>query len=123
MSAWRPSSGPRSKIPGQRSRSSRACRLGFGPLHVRYRLRMRSLVTGAAGFIGSHLTEELRSRGDDVVAVDSFTDYYDPARKRENARDLDVIDLDLEAGDLDLLVGSVDRIFHLAGQPGVRASF
>jgi UDP-glucuronate 4-epimerase len=84
---------------------------------------MRSLVTGAAGFIGSHLTEELRARGDDVVPVDSFTDYYDPARKRENARDLDVIDFDLETGDLDLLIGSVDRIFHLAGQPGVRASF
>lgn len=84
---------------------------------------MRSLVTGAAGFIGSHLTEKLRSRGDDVVAVDSFTEYYDPDRKRENARDLDVLDLDLEAGDVDLLIGSVDRVFHLAGQPGVRASF
>jgi UDP-glucuronate 4-epimerase len=84
---------------------------------------MRSLVTGAAGFIGSHLTEKLRSRGDDVVAVDSFTDYYDPDRKRENARDLDVLEFDLETNDLDLLIGSVDRVFHLAGQPGVRASF
>ncbi|HYM57162.1 MAG TPA: NAD-dependent epimerase/dehydratase family protein [Solirubrobacteraceae bacterium] len=84
---------------------------------------MRSLVTGAAGFIGFHLTEKLRSRGDDVVAVDSFTDYYDPDRKRENARDLDVLDLDLETGDVDLPIGSVDRVFHLAGQPGVRASF
>src|SRR5439155_17211072 len=84
---------------------------------------MRSLVTGAAGFIGSHLTEKLRSRGDDVVAVDSFTDYYEPDRKRENARDLDVIEFDLETGDLDLLIGSVERVFHLAGQPGVRASF
>jgi nucleoside-diphosphate-sugar epimerase len=84
---------------------------------------MRSLVTGAAGFIGSHLTEALRARGDDVVPVDSFTDYYDPVRKRENARDLEVIDFDLETDDLELLVGSVDRIFHLAGQPGVRASF
>jgi len=84
---------------------------------------MRSLVTGAAGFIGFHLTEKLRSRGDDVVAVDSFTEYYDPDRKRENARDLDVLDLDLETGDVDLLIGSVDRVFHLAGQPGVRASF
>jgi UDP-glucuronate 4-epimerase len=84
---------------------------------------MRSLVTGAAGFIGFHLTEKLLSRGDDVVAVDSFTEYYDPDRKRENARDLDVLDLDLETGDVDLLIGSVDRVFHLAGQPGVRASF
>jgi len=84
---------------------------------------MRSLVTGAAGFMGSHLTEKLRSGGDDVVAVDSFTDYYDPDRKRENARDLDVLDFDLETGDVDRLIGSVDRVFHLAGQPGVRASF
>lgn len=84
---------------------------------------IRSLVTGAAGFIGSHLAETLRSRGDDVVAIDSFTDYYDPDRKRENARDLDVLDFDLETGDLDALFGAVDRVFHLAGQPGVRASF
>ena len=84
---------------------------------------MRSLVTGAAGFIGSHLTEELRSRGHDVLAVDSFTEYYDPDRKRENARDLEVLELDLETGDVDRLIGGVDRVFHLAGQPGVRASF
>ena len=84
---------------------------------------IRSLVTGAAGFIGSHLAETLRSRGDDVVAIDSFTDYYDPDRKRENARDLDVLDFDLETDDLDVLIGAVDRVFHLAGQPGVRASF
>ena len=84
---------------------------------------MRSLVTGGAGFIGSHLTEALRARGDDVVAVDSFTDYYDPDRKRENARDLDILEFDLETEDIDLLIGSVDRVFHLAGQPGVRKSF
>jgi UDP-glucuronate 4-epimerase len=84
---------------------------------------VRSLVTGAAGFVGSHLTESLRDRGDDVVAVDSFTDYYDPERKRENARDINVVELDLETADLDLLAGTVDRIFHLAGQPGVRKSF
>jgi UDP-glucuronate 4-epimerase len=42
------------------------------------------LVTGAAGFIGSHLTETLLKRGEDVVAIDNFNDYYDPARKRAN---------------------------------------
>ena len=84
---------------------------------------MRTLVTGAAGFIGSHLTSALRDRGDDVVAVDSFTDYYDPNRKRENAEGLDVRDFDLEHDDLDGLVQDVDAVFHLAGQPGVRASF
>jgi UDP-glucuronate 4-epimerase len=69
------------------------------------------------------LIEELTARGDEVVAVDSFTDYYDPERKRENARGLDVIELDLETADLDRLIGGADRVFHLAGQPGVRKSF
>src|SRR5829696_4559152 len=62
---------------------------------------MRIVVTGAAGFIGSHLTEDLRSRGEDVLAVDSFTDYYDPDRKRHNARNLDVAEIDLERADGD----------------------
>ena len=47
---------------------------------------MRYLVTGAAGFIGSHLAEALVARGHDVVGIDCFTDYYDPALKEENAR-------------------------------------
>jgi UDP-glucuronate 4-epimerase len=80
---------------------------------------MRWVVTGAAGFIGSHLAEALRERGDDVVAVDCFTDYYAPAEKEENARELDVVRLDLAEGDLDL--DGVDGVFHLAGQPGVRS--
>lgn len=80
---------------------------------------MRYIVTGAAGFIGSHLSEALRERGDDVVAVDSFTDYYDPAEKEENTRGLDVLRLDLADESLDL--DGVDGIFHLAGQPGVRS--
>jgi UDP-glucuronate 4-epimerase len=84
---------------------------------------MRTLVTGAAGFIGSHLTETLLERGDDVVAVDSFTDYYDPDRKRENAQGLAVLDFDVARDDVDALIADVESIFHLAGQPGVRASF
>ena len=84
---------------------------------------MRVLVTGAAGFIGSHLGEALAARGDDVVGVDSFTDYYDPERKRENARTLDVVEADLVTTDLDRLLEGVDAVCHLAGQPGVRASF
>jgi nucleoside-diphosphate-sugar epimerase len=77
------------------------------------------MVTGAAGFIGSHLAEALVGRGHDVVGVDCFTDYYDPAEKEENAGGLDVLRLDLadEALDLD----GVDGVFHLAGQPGVRS--
>ena len=81
----------------------------------------RYLVTGAAGFMGSHLTEALLARGDDVVAVDLFTDYYDPSLKQENAHAFEVLRLDVAEDELPL--DGVDGIFHLAAQPGVRASF
>lgn len=84
---------------------------------------MRFLVTGAAGFIGSHLADALSRRGDEVVGLDSFTDYYDPRRKRRNAEGLDVLECDILDADLDDLLAGVDGVFHLAGQPGVRASF
>jgi UDP-glucuronate 4-epimerase len=82
---------------------------------------MRYVVTGAAGFIGSHLVEVLQADGHEVVAVDCFTDYYDPALKEENAAAFDVSRLDLAADDLAL--DGFDGVFHLAGQPGVRPSF
>ena len=81
---------------------------------------MKVVVTGAAGFIGSHLAEALVATGHDVVGVDSFTDYYDPARKRQNAAGLDVLELDLADADLDALLDGVGAVYHLAGQPGVR---
>ena len=81
----------------------------------------RFLVTGAAGFMGSHLTEALLARGDDVVAVDSFTDYYDPSLKEANARAFEVARLDVAEDELPL--EGVDGVFRLAAQPGVRASF
>jgi nucleoside-diphosphate-sugar epimerase len=84
---------------------------------------VRYLVTGAAGFIGSHLAETLVEQGHDVVALDSFTDYYDPRRKRQNAERLDVLEADILEANLDELLVGVDGVFHLAGQPGVRASF
>ncbi len=71
---------------------------------------MTSLVTGAAGFIGSHLLETLAARGDDVRGVDSFNDYYDPARKRENADGLDVLEADLLDTDLDALLQGVEMV-------------
>jgi nucleoside-diphosphate-sugar epimerase len=82
---------------------------------------VKYLVTGAAGFVGSHLVEALVAAGHEAHGVDAFTDYYDPALKEENARGLDVERLDLAADDLRL--DGVDGVFHLAGQPGVRASW
>ena len=80
---------------------------------------MRYVVTGAAGFIGSQLAEQLLERGDEVVGIDCFTDYYDPALKEENARGIDVRRVDLAEDDLDF--GGFDGVFHLAGQPGTRS--
>ncbi len=80
---------------------------------------MRYVVTGAAGFIGSHLAEALLARGDEIVAVDCFTDYYDPTLKEDNARGFDVSRLDL--ADDELALDGFDGVFHLAGQPGVRS--
>ena len=80
---------------------------------------MRYAVTGAAGFIGSHLAEALLASGHEVVGFDCFTDYYDPALKEENARGLDVRRIDLAEGELDF--AGFDGVFHLAGQPGVRS--
>jgi nucleoside-diphosphate-sugar epimerase len=79
------------------------------------------VVTGAAGFIGSHLTETLLAAGHEVVAVDSFTDYYDPARKEENCAGFDVLRLDLVTDPLEGLLDGATGVFHLAGQPGTRS--
>jgi nucleoside-diphosphate-sugar epimerase len=80
---------------------------------------VRYAVTGAAGFIGSHLAQALEEAGHDVVGIDAFTDYYDPQQKEENARGLDVRRLDLAEDELDFR--GFDGVFHLAGQPGVRS--
>ena len=81
-------------------------------------------MTGAAGFIGSHLAEALAARGHDVVGLDAFTDYYDRQLKEANARLLqhqgvEVRRLDLVEDELGL--AGVDGVFHLAAQPGVRS--
>lgn len=89
------------------------------------------LVTGGAGFIGSHLTHRLLARGDRVTVLDDFNDYYDPARKRENvAPFLDRDDYRLVEGDIrdaDLVErlfaeGRFDGVVHLAARAGVRPS-
>jgi UDP-glucuronate 4-epimerase len=90
---------------------------------------LRALVTGCAGFIGSHLTESLLADGTEVVGVDCFNSNYPRADKLLNlrsARDHDGFDfmpIDLARGDLAELVDDVDVVFHLAGEPGVRASW
>ncbi len=78
---------------------------------------MRYVVTGAAGFIGSTLLRTLLDRGHDAVGWDSFTRYYDPAVKEDNASGLPVQRVDVTEGELSL--DGVDGVFHLAGQPGV----
>ncbi len=84
---------------------------------------MRYVVTGAAGFIGSHLAEALEDAGHDVLGVDAYTDYYERSRKERNARGLEVVEADLADAPLEPLLAGADGIFHLAGQPGVRASW
>ena len=80
---------------------------------------MRYIVTGAAGFIGSNLADTLVASGHEVVGVDCFTDYYNPAEKERNAHGLDMRRLDLAEDELDL--AGVDGVFHLAAQAGVRS--
>jgi UDP-glucuronate 4-epimerase len=92
------------------------------------------LVTGGAGFIGSHLTQRLLARGDRVTAFDDFNDYYDPARKWENvnlivdgphADRYCLVEGDIRdeaAVDRLYAEGSFDAVVHLAARAGVRPS-
>lgn len=88
----------------------------------------RILVTGGAGFIGSHLTERLLARGDQVWVLDNFNDFYDPAIKRRNAerlREARVVEGDIRdrAAVADLFAeGEFDGVVHLAAMAGVRPS-
>lgn len=90
---------------------------------------MRSLVTGAAGFIGSTLAQTLVERGDSVIGVDSFLDYYDRAAKERNLETLsqndnfELVEGALQDIDLHEILGRCDRVFHLAAQAGVRSSW
>ena len=97
---------------------------------------MHVLVTGAAGFIGSHLVERLLARGDTVTGLDDFDPYYDRARKEAHLEDarrrgsadqpgdrLRFLELDLASDDLGTAVDGVDAVVHLAAIPGVRGSW
>jgi nucleoside-diphosphate-sugar epimerase len=91
---------------------------------------MRALVTGCAGFIGSHITETLLADGVSVTGIDCFNDNYARPVKLRNlehhAKDWDqfeFVPMDLSVGELDDLVSECDVVFHLAAEPGVRASW
>ena len=90
---------------------------------------MRVLVTGVAGFIGSHLAERLISGGNEVVGVDSFFDYYPKRIKENNLKRLlgesgfEFIEGDLAELDLNSLISRVDAVFHQAALAGVRSSW
>lgn len=88
-----------------------------------------AIVTGAAGFIGSHLSERLLADGHHVVGIDSFTDYYDRELKERNVAaarrhsNFDFREMDLVEADLLPVLHGASVVYHLAGQPGVRPSW
>jgi nucleoside-diphosphate-sugar epimerase len=90
---------------------------------------MKCLVTGAAGFIGSHLCEELLHRGHQVVGLDAFIPYYPRFRKEANLAglfgqaDFSFHELDLRCAELDGVLDGVEAVFHLAAIPGLVRSW
>ncbi|MBV9257276.1 MAG: GDP-mannose 4,6-dehydratase [Ktedonobacteraceae bacterium] len=90
---------------------------------------MYCLVTGVAGFIGSHLAERLLADGHEVCGIDNFIDYYPRQIKENNLRSIranqrfSFVDGDLLTMDLSPYIDGVDWIFHQAAQPGVRGSW
>lgn len=87
------------------------------------------IVTGAAGFIGSHLAETLLQQGKQVIGIDQVNDYYDTRLKRNNIEVLQkypsfkLIEADIQALDWQAILDGVEVIYHQAAQAGVRASW
>jgi nucleoside-diphosphate-sugar epimerase len=90
---------------------------------------MKALVTGAAGFIGSHLTAALLDRGADVTGLDCFTDYYARELKEANLdavgrrSGFTFVEARVQEADLGGLLDGMTHVFHLAAQAGVRRSW
>lgn len=88
-----------------------------------------SIVTGAAGFIGSHLSETLLSQGKNVIGIDELNDYYNPALKRKNLERLTqypqfrFVEGNILALDWRSLLAEAEVVYHQAAQAGVRASW
>lgn len=88
---------------------------------------MKILVTGAAGFIGSHTSEKLKDLGHDVKGLDNFNNYYCVDLKKLNALDLQkkgiqVKSLDLATDNLREITDGIDAVFHFAAQPGLSSA-
>jgi nucleoside-diphosphate-sugar epimerase len=89
----------------------------------------RALVTGCAGFLGSHLSERLLADGYEVVGIDCFTDYYAREIKESNLADIredprfTLLERDLSSDPVDGILEGIDEVYHLAAQAGVRGSF
>jgi nucleoside-diphosphate-sugar epimerase len=88
---------------------------------------MTALVTGAAGFLGSHLCQALLDAGEEVIGLDCFTAHYDRSLKEANlgalAESPSFTALEADVGEIESLIGHVEVVYHLAGQPGVRPSW
>jgi len=90
---------------------------------------MNTLITGAAGFVGSHLSERLLEAGEMVRGVDCYTPYYPRARKEQNLEGIlghprfESVSADLLDAPIEPLLDGIDVVYHLAGQPGVRPSW
>lgn len=90
---------------------------------------MKVVVTGAAGFIGSHLVESLLADGHEVTGVDGFVDYYPRSVKERNLevarahRSFTLVEGLLQELDLGPILGGASQVYHLAAQAGVRASW
>jgi UDP-glucose 4-epimerase len=90
---------------------------------------VRALVTGAAGFIGSTLTEELLRMGYEIIGIDCFIDYYDRSLKENNMssfinnENFHLIEKNINELDFKKILDDVDYIFHQAAQAGVRSSW
>jgi UDP-glucuronate 4-epimerase len=89
---------------------------------------VKAVVTGVAGFIGSHLARKLLADGHQVIGIDALTDYYDVNVKKQNLADILDGDFSFYFGDinnidLSAILNGAEWIFHQAGQPGVRQSW